>query len=183
MQLYLTSTTLLALSASRADSIILTNSRTRSTPTRTALMISCAANGVPPAFDSTHNSRCGFNVSVSEPEDTTVSMCVGSMIGCRLRVSAGRRLQHTLRNMQKRCTGGCDVSPATSVRALQASADISMVRQHWTTRTMITSSPITSTSGLQKWRSAVIAARDAQSSKFPESDKKCNVSRNCQTCV
>ena len=85
--LYLTSTTRIALSASRACSIDLTMSLTRSTPTLTAFIISSAASGVPPAFDSTHNSLCGFKVNVRDPEDTTASKCVGSRIGLRLRLA------------------------------------------------------------------------------------------------
>jgi hypothetical protein len=46
-----------------------------------------------------------------------------------------------------------------------------------TKRTMMTSSPMTSTSGLRKWRSAVIAAKEAQS------DRKCKVNLSCQTCM
>ena len=48
-----------------------------------------------------------------------------------------------------------------------------------TTRT--SSSPITSTSGLLKCRSATIPARHAQSNIFPASARKCNVRRMCHT--
>jgi hypothetical protein len=47
--------------------------------------------------------------------------------------------------------------------------------------TTITSSPMTSTSGRRKCFNAVIPARHAQPSIFPESDKKCNVSLMCHT--
>ena len=37
---------------------------------------------------------------------------------------------------------------------------------------IVTSSPRTETSGLRKWRRAVMAAIDAQSSRFPSSSRK-----------
>lgn len=48
-------------------------------------------------------------------------------------------------------------------------------------RTIITSSPTTSTSGLLKCLRAAIPAKHAQSSIFPSSDRKCSVSFICQT--
>jgi len=48
-------------------------------------------------------------------------------------------------------------------------------------RTTVTSSPMTSTSGLRKCFNATILARQAQSRRFPESDKQCIVNRRCHT--
>lgn len=48
-------------------------------------------------------------------------------------------------------------------------------------RTIVTSSPMTSTSGLRKCFRAVIPARQAQSSMFPASARKCTVSLKCHT--
>lgn len=47
--------------------------------------------------------------------------------------------------------------------------------------TTVTSSPITSTSGLRKCFNATMPAKHAQSSIFPSSAKKCSVRRRCQT--
>lgn len=177
---YLTSTTRVALSASNASSMVRTISLTRSTPTLTAVIISSAASGVPPAFDKTHNSRCGFSVKVKDPDDTTVSKCVGSRIGVKLRsvainvndlpfVICERYAERDMMYSQKYWR--------SFVRCVLLSAVTEKTR-----RTRITSSPITSTSGRLKCRRAVIAASDAQSSRFPESDRKCKVKRSCQTC-
>lgn len=46
----------------------------------------------------------------------------------------------------------------------------------------MTSLPSTSTSGLRKCFRAAMAAIDAQSSRFPSSERKCSVRRRCQTC-
>jgi len=46
---------------------------------------------------------------------------------------------------------------------------------------MVTSSPITSTSGLLKCFNATRLARHAQSRRFPESARQCTVRRRCHT--
>lgn len=189
-----TSTTRCARSRSRACSSDPTRSLTRSTPTRTTPMISLGISGVPPAFDSTQSSRCALSVSVSDPVERTLSRWVGSMMGCKLherkwvnrskrwhrlfKVCKGHAERRVVYRQRNRCSifrrmlmdfgqwGRSDASPRLSSPRL----------------TTITSSPITSTSGFLKCRNAVIAARAAQSNRFPSSARKCSVNRSCHTC-
>lgn len=79
---YLTSTCRCFQSSFKLSSTSLSSSLARITAISIIPTISSGLKGTPPAFWTTHNSRCAFRATESNPALSLCSRCEGSSIGC-----------------------------------------------------------------------------------------------------
>ena len=142
--------------------------------------ISSGGVGTPPALCKTHISRCALSATLIVPALSLCSSNDGSTTG---------RVVGSGKNANVTQNGVWWIASGTGARSSGACYDNrgdtrSEERRHQTkcdSRTTMTSSPITSTSGRRKCLKATMLVRQAQSSMFPASARQWTVRRRCHT--
>ena len=145
------------------------------TATSINFKISSVLSGTPPNFWRTHNSFWAFRAIDTNPALSRCSSWEGSIIG---------GVDASGKNAKVKQNGVWWMARGTGARSEGRCYMIFGVRIHYTwnrMHTTVTSSPITSTSGLRKCLRATIPAKHAQSRRLPASAKKCRVNRICHT--